>query len=127
MKNKFTITKFAFLLGAVIDGFWAVVMAFPSLYCLITNSTNIELNIQTRVVFIIASSLMLGWTFLLIWGYQKPVERRFVLLLTAFPVVLGIFIGTLIGLINGNLLAIIFAVKTLLILLIMVLGFIKAK
>jgi hypothetical protein len=35
------------------------------------------------------ASLMLGWTLLLIWAYQKPLERRGVLLLTGV-VVLGI-------------------------------------
>jgi len=29
-----------------------------------------------------AASLMLGWTILLIWAYNNPLERRFVALLT---------------------------------------------
>jgi len=34
-----------------------------------------------------ACALMWGWTFLLIWADRKPLERRGVILLTAFPVV----------------------------------------
>ncbi len=36
---------------------------------------------------------MLGWTFLLIWADRKPLERRFVMLLTVFPVVFGMVAG----------------------------------
>lgn len=34
-----------------------------------------------------ACALMWGWTFLLIWADRKPLERRGVILLTVFPVV----------------------------------------
>jgi len=37
-----------------------------------------------------SASLMLGWTFLLPWADRRPVERRGVLLLTAFPVLVGL-------------------------------------
>ena len=126
MNKDIKITKFAFLFGAIIDGFWAIVLAFPSLYVFITRSDDIEFNTQIRVIFIIASSLMFGWTFLLLWGYQKPIERRTILLLTAFPVVFGIFLGTLISLSNGNTYAIIFLTKTALIIFVMIWGYIKA-
>jgi len=33
--------------------------------------------------------LMIGWTVLLFWADRRPVERKNVLLITAFPVVLG--------------------------------------
>ena len=33
---------------------------------------------------------MFGWSLLLIWGYQRPVERRGLLLLTIFPVITGL-------------------------------------
>jgi hypothetical protein len=33
--------------------------------------------------------LMVGWTVLLFWANLRPVERRDVLLITAFPVVVG--------------------------------------
>lgn len=41
----------------------------------------------------IAASLMLGWVFLLIWAGKKPVERRGILLLTIFPVIIGLIIS----------------------------------
>lgn len=45
----------------------------------------------------LAASLMLGWTFLLIWADQKPFERKGVLLLTIFPVITGLIIANLYG------------------------------
>ena len=45
---------------------------------------------------------MTGWIFLLIWAVKNPIERRAVALLTAFPVVFGIFIVTLFGYLGGN-------------------------
>jgi len=43
----------------------------------------------------LAASLMLGWTFLLIWCDRKPVERKGILLLTIFPVISGLIIANL--------------------------------
>jgi hypothetical protein len=51
---------------------------------------------------LIGGSLMTGWTFLLIWALKKPLARRGVLLLTAFPVIFGLFITTVNGISNGN-------------------------
>jgi hypothetical protein len=50
----------------------------------------------------IGGSLMTGWTILLIWAVRKPIERRFVILLTAFPVVFGMFVVSLVGFLEGN-------------------------
>jgi hypothetical protein len=46
--------------------------------------------------------LMTGWTLLLIWAVREPIERRFVALLTAFPVVFGLLVLALIGVLSGN-------------------------
>jgi hypothetical protein len=51
---------------------------------------------------LLGGSLMTGWTFLLIWALQKPVDRRGILLLTAFPVIFGLIITTGNGIFNGN-------------------------
>ncbi len=49
-----------------------------------------------------AGSLMTGWTFLLVWAVRKPVERRGVILLTAFPVVFGLSLIALIEILYGH-------------------------
>ena len=49
----------------------------------------------------LAASLMLGWTFLLIWADRKPVERKGILLLTIFPVISGLMIAGVYGVAVG--------------------------
>ena len=34
--------------------------------------------------------LMIGWTFLLIWGDRKPIERKEVIFITLFTVITGL-------------------------------------
>ncbi|MCG2715800.1 MAG: hypothetical protein L6422_05875 [Candidatus Marinimicrobia bacterium] len=36
---------------------------------------------------------MAGWTVLLIWADRKPIERKGVLLITVFPVLLGLVVA----------------------------------
>jgi len=50
----------------------------------------------------IGGSLMAGWTLLLLWAVRKPIERRAVILLTAFPVVFGLFVVALVGFLNED-------------------------
>ena len=123
-------TKFIkriYLLGIVLDGLWVIILAIPSLYKIVTNNPSFEITTRIYSLFIIAASLMLGWTILLFLGYKKPIERRFILLLTAYPVVLGIFIAALISFLNGNSMAIVFVIKTFLILLLYTFAFFKAE
>lgn len=127
MKENTKFIKVVYLLGVIVDGIWAVILAFPSLYKVITNNPSLELSLQFKVILIITSSLMFGWTLLLFWAYKEPIERRFILIITAFPVVFGIFIGTLISYLNGSSIAIIFVVKTLLILILLIIAYIKSE
>jgi hypothetical protein len=50
----------------------------------------------------IGGTLMTGWACLLIWALQDPVGRRGVTLLTAFPVVFGLFLMALFGHLKGG-------------------------
>lgn len=54
-----------------------------------------DVSIGEEYLFVsrIAASLMLGWTFLLFWVDRKPIERRDILILTIFPVVIGLMIS----------------------------------
>jgi len=54
-------------------------------------------EIEYRHSMGLAASLMLGWTFLLIWADQKPVERKGILLLTIFPVISGLLSAGIFG------------------------------
>ena len=54
-----------------------------------------------RSAMAIGGILMAGWTVLLLWAVRSPVERRFVILLTA-GVVAALFVLTLADFLKGN-------------------------
>ncbi len=89
-------------MGAVADAFWTIALLWPSVFVLVTGNTDLNLDLSTRLVMGIAGSLMAGWTCLLVWAANNPIERRAILLFTAFPVVTGLIIVTLIGMMNGS-------------------------
>ena len=47
------------------------------------------------------ASLMLGWTGLLLWAYRKPIERRFIAVLTMF-VICGLAVSELSAVLAGH-------------------------
>jgi hypothetical protein len=44
---------------------------------------------------------MFGWTVLLLWADRKPFERRDILLITIFPVILGLALTTVYGVLKS--------------------------
>jgi hypothetical protein len=94
--------KLTYWLGTGADALWAVGLFIPQVYGALVGTPDFAPDFQTRQLMLIGGSLMTGWTFLLIWALQRPVARRGVLLLTAFPVIFGLFITTVNGISNGN-------------------------
>ena len=127
MNKDLRIIKLSYVLGIIADGLWAVAFLFPPLFNLLTNNKNFNPDFETRIIMGIAASLMLGWTVLMIWALLKPLERRFILILTAFPVVLCLFVLSLLSVLNGNLFAIWLLFKTLLIIILMTYSYLKAN
>jgi hypothetical protein len=70
--------------------------------------------------------LVIGWTILLIWGDQKPIERRILLLLTALPLLLlGLFLDLILLIIGNEVISLetnitTFIIQTLLMILILI-------
>jgi len=86
MDNKIRWLRISYWAGAIVDAYAAFRWTFPEMFP--GSSTDIGYNVgmKWRV------SLMLGWTFLLIWADRKPLERKDVLLLTVCPVIVGLMI-----------------------------------
>jgi len=80
MNTQIRWLKASFITGAVADGIVGVLILIPS------RMGETEFTYPMSL----AASLMFGWTFLLVWGYRKPVERKGILLLTIFPVLAGL-------------------------------------
>jgi hypothetical protein len=85
MDTKIRWLKASFLAGAIADGLIGIMMLIPSRMG----------ETEFRYPMGLAATLMFGWTVLLIWGYQKPVERRGILLITIFPVIAGLVANAL--------------------------------
>ena len=72
--------KASYVAGAVADGLVGILMLLPG-----------RMGEQEfRYAMGLGTSLMFGWTLLLVWGYRQPLERKGVLLLTIFPVITGL-------------------------------------
>jgi hypothetical protein len=96
-KTKFLTVKAIYWLGVMLDGLFAVDMMIIALFgaktpfsAIFTLPEITDIGIAYRFALGIASAMMWGWTFLLFWGVQDPLERKGILILTAFPVITGL-------------------------------------
>lgn len=101
-EKKLFAIRIAYWLGVAADALWAVGLFFPPVFGILIGNPDFNPDLQLRLVMSVAGILMTGWTFLLLWAVRKPIERRFVILLTAFPVVFGLFVIALVGVVKGN-------------------------
>ena len=102
-QKKLFLIKIAYWLGIGADALWAVGLLVPQVFGILsTGSPDFHPDVQVKLIMGVGASLMTGWTCLLVWAIRKPIERRGVILLTAFPVVFGLFLVALIGFLGGN-------------------------
>jgi len=97
--NRIKLLRISFWVGALLDGIYAINMGLVWLNDSYSGIDPLRLmrfteGLQSRYVWGIACSLMLGLTFLLLWAAKKPLERRGVIMLTAFPVVTGLLLDS---------------------------------
>jgi hypothetical protein len=78
--------------GAIIDFVAVIPMLFPKFTQIVFGFEGLP-DPSYRFAMNMGASLMLGWTVLLLWADQDPLVRKGVLLITIFPVILGI-VGT---------------------------------
>jgi hypothetical protein len=88
----------AFLIGAVIDALMIPLMLIPALARIFWGFTDFPSTYMYAMIM--GAALMFGWTLLLIWAYQRPIERRGVALLT-IVVILGIAVANIYAVIIG--------------------------
>lgn len=107
--QKIKVIRLVYWLGAIMDGLFAIDMTIIALFGasipLLTDSfTKISFIIDGGLTYQyamgIGAALMWGWTVLLIWANQKPVERRGILIITLFPVIAGLFITNIVTIMN---------------------------
>ncbi|MFC1796145.1 hypothetical protein ACFL1V_03515 [Pseudomonadota bacterium] len=98
---KLWFIKFPYWLGIAADALWAVALLIPSIFGLLTGVDDFSPDWQMQSIMAIGGILMAGWTVLLLWAVRRPIERSFVILLTAF-VVAALFLLTLVNILKGN-------------------------
>ena len=125
-KKKMFLIKFPYWLGIAADALWAVALLVPSVLGILLSNPNFNPDLQVRLIMAIGGSLMTGWTLLLYWAVRKPIERRMVALLTAFPVVFGLFFVALLGYLGGNTSNIWILIKLSLLFILMIISYIFA-
>lgn len=90
MDSRIMWLRISYWVGAILDGLWVIPMLFPALGAEIYGIENISFGGEFRYALAVGAAMMLGWTFLLLWADRDPVARRGVLLLTIFPVKVGL-------------------------------------
>jgi hypothetical protein len=101
MRKKIILLRVCYWLGAVADALSAIVMLSPKVGGSMYGISDFNPGYEYRYAMGLGASLMIGWTFLLIWADRRPVERRGVLLLTVFPVLFGLIISGIYAVATG--------------------------
>jgi hypothetical protein len=76
--------------GATFDGLTVIPMLSPAIGGALFGIPDFQPGPEYRYAMGIAASLMLGWTALLLWAARSPFRRKGVLILTVFPVIVGL-------------------------------------
>jgi hypothetical protein len=99
-RNHVLWLRISYWAGAIIDILAGLSMLFPALFALSNRLTGFAPDLSFRFVAGMGAPLMFGWTVLLLWAGQKPVERKAVLLITLIPI-LGNAINQIYGVFTG--------------------------
>jgi hypothetical protein len=91
----------AYWVGIVLDARAALYMWFPEINPHL--QAGFAASLPYRFAMAYGAALMAGWTALLFWADRKPVERRFVLVLTVCPVIAGLTLSRLVLTYGGKL------------------------
>ena len=98
---KLWLIRFPYWLGIAADALWAAALLFPPVFGVLTGVDDFSPDWQMQSVMTIGGVLMTGWTLLLLWAVRRPIERRFVILLTAI-VVAALLVLTFVNVLKGN-------------------------
>ena len=92
MNKRLLFIRFAYWYGAILDLLVFIDMLLSIIFEFSVSISNVSTEISYKYQTGTGAFLMLGWTILLIWADRKPLERKFILLLTTVPVIIGILV-----------------------------------
>lgn len=82
--------RIAYWTGAIIDALAFIPLVDSDIWATLNQVPNFHADWAFRYSQAFAAVFMAGWTILLIWADRNPLERRGVLPITVFPVVVGL-------------------------------------
>lgn len=100
-RQRIPFVRICFYIGATIDFVATLPLLFPGIAEMLFGLNKLDLSDEFLYVSRVGASLMLGWTFLLVWGSLKPIERRAILILTVFPVICGLALSSIAAVTSG--------------------------
>ena len=100
--KKLKFMKLTCWIGTIADFLWAIALVMPSLYGFLIGKPGFDPDAGTRSIMGIGATLMLAWSILLIWVQKKPIERRAVLLMTAYPITTALFLTSCLSIYFGS-------------------------
>ena len=98
---KLWLIKFPYWLGIAADALWAAALLYPPIFGVLTGVDDFSPDWTMQSIMTIGGILMAGWTALLLWAVRRPIERRFVILLTSI-VVAALLVLALVNVVKGN-------------------------
>ncbi len=103
MKESKTIKflRVSYWAGAIFDALLIIPMLSTKVLSDVFGIQNFTPGNDFRYAVYVAASLMAGWVSLLIWADRKPIERRFVLLLTVCPVLVCLIFSGIYAVTSG--------------------------
>lgn len=101
MNRKILFIKICYFIGAGVDFLAVFPLLFPKVSRIMFGLPNFNAHNDFLYASRIGASLMMGWTILLLWGSQKPIERRGILLLTVCPVLVGLISSSILAVTSG--------------------------
>ena len=105
-ETRIKILRAGFWIGGILDGIYAINMALVWLIDSYTGFDPIKMmrfteGLQSRYAWGFACVMVTGWTILMFWADRKPLERRDVILITAFPIVSGLLLDSMFAVITN--------------------------
>lgn len=90
MPSPISWLRISFWTGAIIDALACIPLVHSGVWAALNHVPNFHASVEFRYAQFFAAVFMAGWTVLLIWADRNPLERRGVLVITVFPVIVGL-------------------------------------
>lgn len=91
----------AMIVGCIVDAVMVLIFSVPILRIIIFGENSLYHTDLYEWAMRLVASVGAGWTLLLFWAALKPFERKDVLILTVFPLLLGSYLSTFLGYLAG--------------------------